>query len=450
MEHQHISINYIRPFIAQEEWDERTDEQLELMFNSLSSSQNNIQSQKTRQRSPQKTTSLLSLALTHRWQRLAEFAPSYPQELEVKHHDGSLPLHIVCRCADICNTDVLRTLLKVAPHTAGIPDNEGSTPLHALLQFCNPKMEELQLLIDACPEALAKHDIYGRTPLYHAMEKNLCLNKVKIIMQYSGAVARTLQCCGPDSEGKYLDPIHSQWSLGGHLSVYTSSQIDTERTPLYIAWRKTLMPLDRTDFKTRGKRWAKAVLLLRKTYFHKHPEETKFLLPHALFEFLPYLPYDLHDFLFTISQHAIKQPAHASGQLPLHIVASLDMDDDEVIYLIDRLLSIYPEAIGHKSLTGRLPFHEAVASGASLRICSRLYKNCTDVLGTVDPITGLYPFMLAAASSRSGPQSEEKKQKNDIEPRPASLDERPPDFNDHLTAIYELTLLNCGLFANGW
>lgn len=398
----YVSLLYSHMPCIIERWSNRTDDQLALLtflnedLRVTSCSRRtkpHDRKQTTRKKKPEKTSSLLTLARRDSWQAVAKFAPSYTVELVEKDANGLIPLHVACRCVSICRY-VLRSLVEAAPHTTRLIDNEGSTPLHFLLHYGSPNDEVLRFMIDAYPQALAVRDIYGQTPLFHAIEKNLSLSGVKIIMEYLEASESILKYCGPGLLGKYQDPISSRGSLV-HQSVYRLSEIDTERTLLYFAWRNTLTPLDGSDFKMKGKRWEKAMLLLKVAYSRRHPS-AKFRLLHALLEFLPYLPLDIHDFLFTISQGDIEQPEDGSGRLPLHIVSSLDMDDNEVLYLIQKLLHLHPEAIRHKALNGRLPFHEAIATGKSLRVCMRLFKEYQAAMEAVDDMTGLYPFMLAA------------------------------------------------------
>ncbi len=428
--------------------------------------------QKFKENQPLKTHNLLNLARRGNWQALAKFSAFYANELLEKDANGLVPLHFCCRCPSIC-TYVFRALVTAKPYSARIVDNEGSTPLHYLLHYTSPNDEVLRLLIDAYPEALAVRDIYGRTPLYHAMEKNLSMNRVKVILQYKEAFESILLCCGPDLQGKYQDPRYSRGSVV-HQSVYSSSEIDTERTPLFIAWRNTLTPLDGSDFKAKGKRWEKAMLLLKTVYSHRHPKG-KFRVLHAMLEFLPYLPLEIHDFLFTISPRDIREPEETSGRLPIHIVASLDMNDDEIIYLVETLLDLYPESIRHKASNGRLPLHEGIEAGSSWKVFKRLFDEYPGAMLAVDEVTGLYPFMLAARSSSKRKHNSEvvktgqinretvnnvqdsapmKGDEGKMETVPRNIvvpvEQSHPESNLELTTLYEIVQLNSGFFGSHW
>ena len=398
-------------------------------------------------RLPEKNLSLLKLASSGHWKELAKFAPSYSAELLDKDANGLIPLHIACRCSSI-DMNIVRALLKAAPHTARFVDNEGSTPLHFLLHYCSPKKLKnggFRFLIDAYPGAIAGRDIYGRAPLFHAVEKNSSLSGLKIIMEYPGAVESILQCCGfPElkMQGKYQDPTNSRGSLV-HQSIYPPfSKKYTKRTPLYIAWRNALTPLGvpSSDFRTKGERWEKAMLLLKVAYSHRYPG-TSFHPLHALLDFLPYLPSKIYSFLFALAEHDhFMKAIDGKGRLPLHIAASVDIVDNEVVNLVNRLLSLHPEAIRHKTSNGRLPFHEAIAAGKSWIICKRLLNEYPAAMEAVDDVTGVYPFMLAASSFAISSGTE--KREYELSTLAHQGHEKHPESNLQFTTIYELILAN--------
>jgi len=350
---------------------------------------------------PYKRGTLLSLAYTKNLQELAKLAPFYKEELEEEHAEHKcLPLHIACRFWDSIDIYVLRTLLESAPRTARHVDNEGSTPLHFLLHYGSPKPDVLKLLIEAYPEATKVRDVYGRTPLFHAVENDLSLKKLKIILAADDSKSSILQCCGPVPQ-LYKDPMNSRGTHDSRQKVRELPPSALQRSALYISWKNALDPRDCGEplksYRAKGKMWEKAMFLLRLAYEDKYPG-SKFRLLHATLAFYSCLPTSVVDFVFALS-HA-KEREEGTGRFPLHIAASIDAPDCEVACIVDTLLRIHPEAAFLCGHNGRYPLQEAIVSGKSWESATfqLLLKSNPSVIHTIDAATGLYPFMLAAVS----------------------------------------------------
>lgn len=351
---------------------------------------------------PYKRGTLLSLAYTKNLQELAKLAPFYKEELEEEHPEHKcLPLHIACRFWDSIDIYVLRTLLENAPDSARHVDNEGSTPLHFLLHYGSPKPDVLKLLIEAYPEATKVRDVYGRTPLFHAVENDLSLKKLKIILAADDSKSSILQGCGPVPE-LYKDPKNSRGTYGSRQKVRQLPPSALQRTPLYISWKNALDPKDcgepMKSYRAKGKQCEKAMFLLRIAYEDKYPG-SKFRLLHAALEFYSCLPTSVVDFVFALSHVKVRE--ERTGRFPLHIAASINAPDCEVACIVEILLRIHPEAAFLCGHNGRYPLQEAIASGKSWESATfqLLLKANPSIIHTIDGATGLYPFMLAAASA---------------------------------------------------
>jgi hypothetical protein len=179
------------------------------------------------------------------------------------------------------------------PFTATIVDNAGSTPLHFLLHSGRRTSKVLRFLIDAYPGAIAHRDIFGRTPLFHAVEMNLDICGIKTILEDLGAADSILQYCGSpnlDSEEEYRrDPATSSRGTILHQSVHGAfSEIRSQRTPLFLAWRNASSLCDSRTKK--WKHWEIALLLLKTAYCHRGHQDPVYYPLHSFLEFLPYLP----------------------------------------------------------------------------------------------------------------------------------------------------------------
>ncbi len=429
---------------------------------------------KRRPHRPPKSCSLISLAYFEKWQQLSQCAPYYTDELTETNEYGSLPLHIACGSADSVDIYVLRELLNAAPHTASITDNEGSTPLHFLLHYGSPNLVVLRLLLEAHVPSVAMRDLYGRTPLFHAVDNSLSYKHIKLLLDVGGDFAKEsiLQPCGPTRE--YTSPLTSRGKdIARQRAHRLSRRPEYARTPLYIAWHDAFHHQDNdldessdedsdwdsdcgnTDTPTsrsldstvvfKKKRWNKAMLLLQAAYEHHKfqqrgsrsqcNDDGDFSMLHAVIALRAHLPSAVLDYVL---RHCMDQATHADkdGMLPLHIVAATyspnlsrtsrssssrsigedndshnDHDSDHVTTsVIEALLEAYPQAATvSRSKEGRLPFHYAIASGMTWDMDSFQYllgnvhahyvhDGLGQVYDTVDPTTGLYAFLLAAAS----------------------------------------------------
>jgi ankyrin repeat protein len=318
-------------------------------------------------------------------------APFYKEELETPHEVlGVLPLHVACSC-DTIDIYVLRCLLDAAPDSARQVDNEGSTPLHFLLHYGSPKNDVIRLLIEAFPDAIAVRDKYGRTPLFHAIDNSISLDCLKIMLDTGLATDSILQCCNEAV-------TQSRGTHAARQRAYELSRLSaTWRTPLYMAWRNALRPQNGDVCTKKGKRWDKALLLLKFAYSHKAPT-AKFRTLHATLEFCAYLPTAAIEIDYELA--LVKEAEEGTGRLPLHIAASIDSTDDEVVAsIIEALLLAYPDAAKHETVKGRLPLHEAILAGKTWEMYSfqRLLQAYPSAMHSADGATGLYPFMLAAS-----------------------------------------------------
>lgn len=485
-----------------------------------------------RQHRPPKSCSLLSLAYAGDWQQLSQCAPYYSEELtDVSKHGnafGSLPLHIACGAGSDSGMDiyVLRALLQAAPSTASICDNEGSTPLHFLLHYGCPKLPTLRLLIEAHIPSISRRDMYGRTPLFHAVDGSLSIDHLKLLLELGGMEAREsiLQPCGPttavDGDGVnvvYASPLSSRGRyVARQRAQELCSRPERGRTPLYIAWHNVFHHCDdygndHTGTDTtikKKKRWNKAMLLLQAAYeYHCHclqeeqgkaceegEGDREFQMLHAVIALRAHLPTAVLEYALQqikdIDDTYMDQVMHADrhGMLPLHIAAvsylhtthnekksrngsastldsmsEEDHDCDHVMTsIMETLINAYPQAVTMECHEGRLALHYAIESGMTWNMPSfQFLLRATSahplclaehVRTTVDAVTGLYPFLLAAAAttsamsptstvrtrvtsmSRSGrhsPEQEWTRQEEDI-PTSPEIDSGPhPDcYND--------------------
>jgi len=200
---------------------------------------------------------------------------------------GRLPIHWACLYGPRLTKKGLRALLDAKPDSAKQVDDEGSTPLHILLQKGFVKFGVLKMLLDAFPEAVTMRDVFGRTPLFHLVEKhdigqNQKIAALELILSAeNGAEALTIPCgpvpaCGLMPGFRSLEECSTITRMSRMSRIWEAPV--AHRTPLYMMWNDALHDRSsrwwsrdkNTKAKpTRGKQMKKARLFLECAYLHR-------------------------------------------------------------------------------------------------------------------------------------------------------------------------------------
>lgn len=303
----------------------------------------------------------------------------------------------------------LRALIEAdsSRETLQAQDIEGSTPLHVLLNVASPQHELIQLLVEACPEALTTQDAAGRRPLFHAVDNDVSLDIIKVLVEATHGVDAITHRCGllpTSNDGRKIDLLRAR-----RYARYSNMR-ESHRTPLYIAWDNIFTNRGMKELyagkifaHTKGKRLEKAILLLKAAYAKKCREEghpsTTFRLLHAALTLHEYLPIPAIEYAITSHSHQISQCEEGSKRYPHHILASITMSNRTVQQqLMYKVLNIYPQAVTECDWKGQLPFHCCLKSGKfnTCPITIALYEKYPEAASRQDESTGLYPFALPA------------------------------------------------------
>jgi ankyrin repeat protein len=117
--------------------------------------------------------------------------------LEVSDHRGNTPLHLVCSCEYTENpVDLVRAILRLAPHIANRDNAQGRTALHVALEQ-KADIEVLKLLVEAAPESVLKNAC-GSTPLVVALQHNAPLPVYQLLVQANPEITKV-----KDDFGRY-------------------------------------------------------------------------------------------------------------------------------------------------------------------------------------------------------------------------------------------------------
>lgn len=149
-------------------------------------------------------------------QYLTSCNPELVKEMDSFH---AIPLHLACTYyPDMSSCDVVRHLLQIYPHGARCLDNKSQTPLHRACRS-RARLDKIQCLIEAYPNAIFLQDWVKSTPLEYAEsmhqrlsdpcpETIVVLGMVEDILKISQCNSRTDEtifahnspCPGPDED----------------------------------------------------------------------------------------------------------------------------------------------------------------------------------------------------------------------------------------------------------
>lgn len=318
---------------------------------------------------------------------------------------GKTPLHILCESS--CDPNLMRVIFGCTRENTGNPcaptamslivarDSKGCTPLHYLAYSRQCPFTALQLMMDYCKPSCPRGDggllldptlctdDEGDTPLHWALDGYMSPRRIKELIRHSKDAMNVKNHMGSlpfdqfaanfiDSDWKIHDVCGREvWeNIQAYLRVVcddpVSNDIDgrsssgNENTP--AAW----LPLH--------------------------------LIAGATCEFPP---------IFTdIALHFCKDDlskTNSAGMLPLHLACNRISVDKNSPYdgsLAQKILIGYPQAT-YKAVpsTKRLAIHLAVASHKPMSLIVSLIKSYPRSLNIADPITRLWPFVLAAVEN---------------------------------------------------
>jgi hypothetical protein len=295
-----------------------------------------------------------------------------PPLLNQTNHKGVTALHVAVYRNSFYAYPIVQQLLAHDKSLASIPMSCGSYPLHILCAHnVTIRRELLSLLLDADPSVVWKEDVNGDTPL-SLLWKNILRfrwaqqEKIELDEDEPG-ICSWLTVISPD---QFLE--FSLMLIQAALGKKTLRLVDVCRMP-----RCPPLLID---------------LILRK--YDKSPTSIVVMEPNLL---------------ATDEDH----------MTPLHYVALVHHVTDKFVPLnvkirmrsaLDLVLDESPLMASVRDRWGRIPLHYALEKSGhdvDVEALFRLVAANPDSFGIKDPVSGLYPFALLAASTESeGPQEE--------------------------------------------
>lgn len=284
-------------------------------------------------------TSLMDLARMQQWPELL----SRVNKKEAKRcdADGLYPLHWACSGG--APLEVVEALIKAYPRAVRKLDRQGSTVLHFACHY-GASAAVIDLLIQKCPKAAVQaQDQFGRTPLFHAVSKSASMDVIQRLVDADPAMIAN-SCPLTNRALRHKTKIR-------------------KHTPLLNAWC-TVLKDSKSRERASGKKWDKAVYLLREAYLRQEQQSNgeMFRLIPAVIKFLHLLPLGVLDLVVRLFPSQLTEEDPISGLLPLALAAST-VRPHQANRTIEILLSASPNSALEVDRQGRSALAMALASG---------------------------------------------------------------------------------------
>jgi len=340
---------------------------------------------------------LFDLAHKGSWAALIERAVAQPQEAIWRDRCGNTSLHLACRRDP--PVDVIVALLRANRLAASMQTIDWMTPLH-LACYCGSSIDVVRLLIEANRDAVTSIDRRGRTPLHCAAAGYRTPDKAEIIKLL--LEIEPSNCRVSDDRGRtplylmlddYAEEIHEQIRTmkSNDNENMRASNGDTDITEEYMG------ELDQC--------WNCVQLLLKAAYHgtvaDPLPNGEQFRIVHACIGVPGCPPYFIHLALHLWPEQVKAKDRY--GNFPLHIAAACPRPiKSDTYYVIEAILTMYPEAARFPGYRGALPLKLAIESRKSwnpdVKVILEAYPAA---LATIDLNIQHYPDILEMISRRT-------------------------------------------------
>jgi hypothetical protein len=323
--------------------------------------------------------------------------------LTVPDSRGKTPLHILCE--NSCDAKLMRVILGSTRENTGNPsaptafslitakDSRGSTALHYLAYSRQCPFSSLQMMMDFCkPTCPSKDnnatidpslccDTDGDTPLHWALEGYMSPRRIKELIRYSRGAVVVQNNSGKRPFDKFAENfVDPDWKVHDVVGREVWENIQAYLRVLFDGHSSQLTSMsDQNDDKKLE--W----------------------LPLHLLASSPYpLPVVFVDIAIHYCEEDLSK-VNERGMLPLHLACqrrNIDPDFRCDGILAHKILSAHPQA-AYKGVTTnkRLALHLAVSTQKPMSLITALIKSYPRSLNSPDPLTRLWPFVLAGVDN---------------------------------------------------
>ena len=121
----------------------------------------------------------------------------FPDGCLIRDESGLIPLHHICRNANVNNIGALKVLLDASPESFKVVNHNAQNPFQCLKIVASQRDERgmyllhrlaytdedtIRILCDANPEAIASPDIFSMLPIHHAVLNEA--SSLEMLMQF--------------------------------------------------------------------------------------------------------------------------------------------------------------------------------------------------------------------------------------------------------------------------
>jgi len=319
------------------------------------------------------------------WKSVIDRVLAHPNEAAVlgKAHKMT-PLH--CACLRYPPNDAIKALIEASPQSTASQNKEGETPLHLAAEGAS---EQVQLtLLNAHPEALTTQDKYGDTPCHRAVTLG---SSIEVLEQFALIKPEAID-------------IENNQGITSFMILpkgYEEAQSLSDIVEDGEFWDD----------------WESAMIFLRASYSrcHSRPIDEKFMVVQAVAG--TRCPRALLKTCVRLYPSQLLS-TNSEGRVPLSIAsrskrfkepqinidgmcetAEKESETDSSETVVQILLRAEIKAASIADNDGRYPVIHAIENGVEwhegLQDIVNAYPQCLD---EKEPISNLYPFMLAGAS----------------------------------------------------
>eukprot|EP00934_Nitzschia_sp_Nitz4_P008976 Nitzschia sp. Nitz4//scaffold29_size155292//30663//33935//NITZ4_002642-RA/size155292-augustus-gene-0.220-mRNA-1//-1//CDS//3329546400//8966//frame0 len=263
------------------------------------------------------------------------------------------------------------------------PDSNGATPLHYLACSHKCPLSVLRLFMKYCKpmsdgwDATLLKDDDSDNPLHWAFERGLSPRRIQELLRYSHASLSQPNASNCLPFDLFYGSVHLE-ELWEDMDVADPG-----------------LPVQEMEDELRHLFWRRLEAYLRVLPAH-HEAPSESMLPiHRVGASLVRMAPMVIDLALSLHSGDLLSP-DSTGRLPLHW--ALETSDTVVASCF---LEKEPKSAAVADNNGRLPLHTALAQGgvALYNVVHRLLRENPKSLYIEDPVTGLWPWLLAAVSS---------------------------------------------------
>lgn len=332
----------------------------------------------------QNSLSIAQLIENADWDAVNAFCEKHPERIrDVDPLTGGTVLHRLCSKPP-APIELHEKVLKLYPEAVRVRENVYmATPLHSLVWTSQRTTNKVQLLLDYMePNDLHLRNLFGGTALHSACGSQASLDVIKLIVQKNPSIITSRTYDYNHTALTALWQSHLQ-SIQGHMQIARILEGDEVNEGHFDRF------------------WEKVVFLAREAFKQApscpsdlDPDSTQYGL-HGLIH--------LRAALNTLKVAIKRHPEWAAvpdgdGNYPLHLIVQRRPFRLKDVEVIGELLKAYPEAAGRRNNNNDAPIFIAIRDRMAWEEGLRdIVSANTDILGTTDPETGLYPFLLASS-----------------------------------------------------